>query len=354
MREYAFLLRSLSMHGSEIRMRASILSAQEGGEIRTVTAGQLVQSAKMLGSRYIFENAQPDEDDALLHGHFNTLQLRPGLILHAAQVQDLCDMDSVNVLYPGLKIVAVVGGHTDVSYGPHRFLLGPGSPVREMRCRGVIVNLADTANFSRRWQCRREEKKISITLGSEWLTQGTFSSGAEEARLQAFMQCHLATQEWQLSARASQLIREILQPVSFQPGLARLLLEGRCLELVAEALGFLQENADSGASLGRLEKIRLARLEELLRTEEAMHLSCDEIAGRVGTNPTSLQQLARQAWGCSVFEYLRTLRMEKSLAAIRAGCSVADASEIAGYASATNFATAFKRRYGLSPREARA
>jgi AraC-like DNA-binding protein len=54
--------------------------------------------------------------------------------------------------------------------------------------------------------------------------------------------------------------------------------------------------------------------------------------------------------GRSVFEYIR---LERAFAALRSGeASVQHASDLAGYASPANFATAFRRRFGLTPRDA--
>ena len=78
-----------------------------------------------------------------------------------------------------------------------------------------------------------------------------------------------------------------------------------------------------------------------------------DIARAVGSNPTSLQALARRAWGCSVFERLRAIRMEKARALLSRGGAVAQAAEVAGYAAASNFATAFRQRYGMSPSRVR-
>ncbi|WBS00405.1 helix-turn-helix domain-containing protein [Pseudoduganella sp. SL102] len=81
-------------------------------------------------------------------------------------------------------------------------------------------------------------------------------------------------------------------------------------------------------------------------------LSMADIARAIGTNPVSLQALTRRAWGCSVFERLRMLRLERAHDVLMRGGSVADAAAVAGYSAATNFATAYRRRYGCTPRQA--
>lgn len=56
----------------------------------------------------------------------------------------------------------------------------------------------------------------------------------------------------------------------------------------------------------------------------------------------------------SVFEHLRYMRLERARLALERGdVPIAEAAFLAGYASPANFATAFKRRFGLTPTDAR-
>jgi AraC-like DNA-binding protein len=55
-----------------------------------------------------------------------------------------------------------------------------------------------------------------------------------------------------------------------------------------------------------------------------------------------------------VFEHLRCLRLERARLALERGeVAIAEAAFLAGYASPANFATAFKRRFGLTPTDVR-
>lgn len=319
-----------------------------------VTRAELVRSAKLLGSGYAFEGAAPSEDEAVLEGRFETLRLRPGLILHAAAVSDLCDMRTHHQLHPGIKIVVVVDGATDLSFGPHRFLLGPQAADPGARARGALVNLAEAETFSRRWQRGRREGKVSLTLTREWLEQGGFAEHAGAAGLEGFARSHLASQAWTVPPRARELARQILEPSSFQPGLQRLRLESRCLELASEALAAVAPARPARSALSPADRRRLERLDELLHSDVVLGLGTAEIAREVGSNPTSLQALARRAWGCTVFERLRAIRLEMAHDLLARGASVAEAAALAGYASAPNFSTAFRQRYGFSPRQAKA
>ncbi|WP_164558076.1 helix-turn-helix domain-containing protein [Massilia atriviolacea] len=317
---------------------------------RLVTRADLVRSAGLLGSGYHFGDSGPP-DEALLHGQFDTLHLRPGLILHAAAVRDLRDLETSNSLHPGIKIVVVIEGCTDLSYGHRRFALGPDSADPGTRAAGALVNLAEADGFSRRWRRGRHEKKVSLTLTPEWMALAGLDAHAAPPALRGFLREHLACQPWTVSARARRLAADILAPAALAPGLQRLRLEGRCIELASEALAAFAPVAQA-APLRAADRRRLARLDELLRSEQGAQLSMAEIARELGTNPSSLQALTRRAWGASVFERLRWLSMERARRLLADGAGVAQAAEAAGYAGASNFATAFKKRYGVSPRQA--
>jgi AraC-like DNA-binding protein len=96
-------------------------------------------------------------------------------------------------------------------------------------------------------------------------------------------------------------------------------------------------------------------LRELLDNGGADALSLAEIAARACVSVNTLQRHFRAMWGTTVAQYLRDGRLARArLALERDGVSVMQAAELAGYNSAANFATAFRRRFGVSPGQVRA
>ena len=99
----------------------------------------------------------------------------------------------------------------------------------------------------------------------------------------------------------------------------------------------------------------MQRLTELLDSGAADDLSLAGIAREIGCNATTLQRQFRALRGLSVFEYQRQRRLQQAREALeRDGVSVSEAAWRAGYSSPANFATAFKRQFGVSPRQLRA
>ena len=82
--------------------------------------------------------------------------------------------------------------------------------------------------------------------------------------------------------------------------------------------------------------------------------SVEEIAAKIGVSVNTLQRLFHAGHGTTVFHYVRMRKLEQArLALENEGVSIAQAAYIAGYNSSANFSTAFKRRYGFTPKQSR-
>ncbi|WP_150185643.1 helix-turn-helix transcriptional regulator, partial [Enterobacter bugandensis] len=57
--------------------------------------------------------------------------------------------------------------------------------------------------------------------------------------------------------------------------------------------------------------------------------------------------------GCTLFDYLRDCRLALARRYLLEGPSVQQAAWMCGYQHAPNFATAFRRHYGISPGDVR-
>lgn len=305
------------------------------------------------GHDYRFSRRGLAGEEAVLIGQFETVALRPGLVLYRRRVRDLHDMQTSVTLEPGLQITFLVDGETELSIGSLDLRLGPR---RDQRGRvhnpAAVVAVAEPDTFRRQWRCGREETKVSVALSPDWLDNGAFAPSRGLDRVREFGNRHLAQQSWEPSARAQALAYQIAHPPGFTDAFRNLYLEARTVEFAAEALAAIaREPALPSATLAAREHRRLRELTAWLDSRAAETLTLDEIARKAAMSPAALQRAFRAFSGQTLFEYLRARRLDAArLALERDGASVAEAAEIAGYAGAHNFATAFKRRFGCSPR----
>jgi AraC-like DNA-binding protein len=142
------------------------------------------------------------------------------------------------------------------------------------------------------------------------------------------------------------------RPTTFDPPFARLYLESRALEIIAETLS--APTGTGSATRGRgvphadgLRRLHLVR--DMLESECGKTFTVDGVAREGGMSGDALQSQFRTAFGTTVFAYLHECRLQRARRAIEAGSPVSQAAYAAGYNSPANFSTAFKRRFGCPP-----
>ncbi|MEZ2127817.1 MULTISPECIES: helix-turn-helix transcriptional regulator [unclassified Sinorhizobium] len=219
---------------------------------------------------------------------------------------------------------------------------------------GTAIMSARPESFERQSQGSQRLRHLVVSASPEWLDIEGLQEQAGASAGNHLFRDHLANQRWRLTPRAIELVGQIAKAPAFAPALRKLHLEGCAVGLVAETLtALMQANHQDGASdmLTHHDLIRLKRAKEFIETRVEETLSVEVIAREAGINPSGLQRLFRLSERTSVFGYVRKLRLERALEALRSGeMSIAEASLFAGYSSPANFATAFRHRFGVSPR----
>lgn len=134
----------------------------------------------------------------------------------------------------------------------------------------------------------------------------------------------------------------------------RIYLQAKVLELIALQLSPILENggipqavslkSDTIARIHHAKQIILSRLEN--------PLSLMELAALVGVSDRTLRRGFRKLFDTTVFGYLTEKRMEKAEQFLRgSNMTVAEVANLVGYTHQGHFAAAFKRKYGITPRE---
>ncbi|MFS8039163.1 helix-turn-helix transcriptional regulator [Xanthobacter sp. AM11] len=288
-------------------------------------------------------------DGAVLRGRYLMMPLRSGLVLHATDALDLHDTTTQVVHGEGLTLSLFLEGSADISFGGQAFHLGPGGAGE---VEGVLMARAEPDLFVRRGRRGTRVRKVNISMPREWLEAGGLEQAEQHRAVAGFSRDHLASVRWRPSARLVALAEQILAPPEYGPLLAGLYVESRALEMVFEALGALGDPAGGvAAPLRPRERNRMWTVQDFVESQLHRDLTLDEIAREAGMSVNTLQRGFRAMFGMTVFEYVRHRKLERARDALAAdGLTVAQAAYLAGYNSSANFATAFKRAFGVSPK----
>jgi AraC family transcriptional regulator len=126
---------------------------------------------------------------------------------------------------------------------------------------------------------------------------------------------------------------------------APLAIEGILLELVAVASRVRDHYGRDQKRPRWLEEVR-----DRIHAELASRPSLSGLAQSVGVHPVTLARTFRQAFGCTVGEYVRNLRIERAtLQLTQTELSLAEIALAAGFSDQSHFSNLFRHHTGLSP-----
>jgi len=281
------------------------------------------------------------------------IRLRRGIVIHTSDATELHEMTTKVEQQPGLTIHLFLEGTADARLGG--VSLGLGRPSQKA-VEGVITARAEADLFERHAHEGNHVRKVNVTVTREWLADSAFVTAQEFRIVNDFAATHRGRFAWTPPASVVSIAEQMLHPPAASQLMRNLYLESRALDLVAEAFAAmtLQSEGDRLSRLKPFDRRRLRLIEDFLAEHPHEVTSLDGLARIGGVSASTLRRLFQAAYGTSVFEHLRRLGLERArLALEREGVPVAQAAFLAGYASPANFATAFKRRFGVTPTEVR-
>lgn len=187
---------------------------------------------------------------------------------------------------------------------------------------------------------------LSLTATEELFANDT-SAGA--AQLRRFAAGEARTFAHPLTPRA-RLALESLRHCPFVGACRCMALTARCHDLLVEFLVAWTESLQPAlAGIGSADRVRLAA--EILERDLEHPPSLADLATRVGLSETTLKRGFRQVFATTVFGYVRTRRMEEAGRLLESGAAtVLEAATLVGYSNPSNFAAAFRRRFGVNPK----
>ncbi len=148
------------------------------------------------------------------------------------------------------------------------------------------------------------------------------------------------------------LVVEQIFNCPFQGLTKRIYLESKCLELIALKLDQLIEvQPFCSPSLKSDERDRIHQARDILIQSAACPPSLAELARQVGLNDRKLKQGFQAVFNTTVFGYLYEYRMQQAVQLLmNKQISVDQVAQQIGYASRGAFYKAFKKKFGISPR----
>lgn len=154
-----------------------------------------------------------------------------------------------------------------------------------------------------------------------------------------------------LDAHLRDIAISVLAPIE-NGAIAALRMEARGLDLLA-GLGSSFFDSSARLSLSPRDRDRMFAVRQTIEADPASVASLAMLAAAHGVSASKLKRDFFLAFSTCVGGFVNEKRLAQGFQLLKEGMSVSQAAYSVGYAHPTNFATAFKRRYGVPPRAVR-
>ena len=271
-----------------------------------------------------------------LQGSVITETLPSGMTFHMVDAKAVTDFSFEEELKPNFKIAIMFSSTMDMRFG-------------EQKAKLVSRNHhAKLMNFKEPELCSMNVKKgeqrtaLYLSVTPDWFERHDIDSKPIRQEINK----HFSLEDWALPDMYWQQAESILKynRDDFNCSMAR---QGFARSLMSTWVDMVSQARPTRM---RVSDKRSSQFEELMRSDEVLYMDFDTISYELGMSTATLQRYSKDVLNMSLSQFLRVRRLEAARKALRYdGASIIEAAFIAGYNHTSNFATAFKRHFGVSP-----
>ena len=152
-----------------------------------------------------------------------------------------------------------------------------------------------------------------------------------------------------------QILAETSQFTQYRGRLGYLYLDGKLLELLSIYLGEVLELdilMGKSISMSKTERTAIMEAKRIIDGQLAFAPSCEELSRLVHLSITKLTRGFSAFYGMPIHQYVIEQRLTQGAQLLLEGdLNVSEVAGIVGYGKPSNFAAAFKKRYGVVPKD---
>lgn len=200
-------------------------------------------------------------------------------------------------------------------------------------------------------------RKVMITAPRNWVDNLINSVNDDSAvTLRKFFSEHLAFFSFEPGRNLIALAHKIENPPPVLRGeLLSMFITAQALDIMWQScLTLVAERRDKVHTPSLMSLRQCEGVKNFILANLGSDLSIGMIAREAGASTSAIQRHFKDQFGITVFEFIRQKRLEAAHAAlVNDGVTVSQATHLAGYNNISSFTTAFKKAYGITPKQVR-
>ncbi|MEQ8287116.1 helix-turn-helix transcriptional regulator [Thalassospira sp.] len=288
-----------------------------------------------------------------MSGRMSFSDARSHLDIHTSNTMEMKDAVADYEVGAAVKVAIVLKGRVQAEFdGVPVDLDARDHPV------GFIWSVSQPSTVRRYIHKGSEISKVMISARLDWVVEKLKKSPSRYRAIADFFQSGISVRSWQPSRRILALTNQLIYPHTDDPLLLDLYSESRGLEIFAEALGALQAETITENTQKEPDPIdqyfKAQEIREFITDHILDDLNLTTLSLSLGMSVANLQRIFKNAYGTTIKDFIRETRLVTARDAMeKDGLTIGQAAWLAGYSSPANFATAFKRVFGMSPSDSR-
>ena len=302
----------------------------------------LMEDFQRYGERYNIEYHIPQHSlegslhTPVLHGDVEEMMLGSGISLTQSDVQVLEPYETFSCHDSPLYMLVVMEGNVVISHYDQQYNIRSGMAYATRLSNHHAMKVRHVAGHKLR------TLSLGASPGEAW------HSSLLKTLLREWQSSNAPSMAWQVP---DYLLAGLARAQHGSgTGVARqLILEGLIMQLLGHGLSQQEVITRPSEFAQRCEHQRLENIRKLLEQAPEKEYTLNGLAQQAAMSPSSLRSKFRLVYGCTIFDFLRDCRLALAHRYLLEGHSVQQAAWMSGYQHATNFSTAFRRRYGMPP-----
>lgn len=281
-------------------------------------------------------------------GRLDSCDLGNGLAMHCCDAMASVDANSSAELQPCLSVNILLAGELTFRVGQHKYHLV--SDASKVTCCALTLNRPEI--LTRYLVKGQWTQKVNVSMSRQWLWNRAKNSH-QRGQLDTLLGNSADVHQWQANdeviASARRLLffpqqRNLAQELAFEQEV--LALSNLCVAHL------LAKTENTSAQTIQASEYLPSSLKALVDDCADKQMSLADIAEKANISVSTLQRRFKRSLQMTVSQYIRLRRLDRARATLLTqGLSIGEAAYIAGYDHSSNFISAFKQQYGVTPAE---
>lgn len=334
-----------------------VVKVDREGNLNVLPKGQLEYFISDLrgmdinvGTKF-FLPRKKENHSGVMKGEFVSRRHCGGLSLHGGEITELQNLSNCFELPSGISFTFLFEGAIDFALAGKKYRMSDMQEPHALSCSSIILSHPEV--LTKYMSKNRKICKLNLFVERQWL-EARCSSPEDSLQLSKLFQQHGLVTRWVPAKGVVDLARSLLVQQDSGNLSDKIQGESQAMALLSLCLEGLGKHLNTSTAenltppsntLGRQLKDKIDRcLNE--------SYSLESIAVAMNMSVSTLQRKFKAAFGITVIDYVRQRRMDFVRSAmLNQGLTVGEAAYLAGYKYPSNFISAFKKHYGITPTE---